>query len=94
MEERHVSTIDDRDIDELLHHDHYTVEEAAFLLGMDSKAINQAAHRHELVATCVDHHVISLRSGTGSAGCAPDSIRGCLRWRRRLGMGQDRIDCA
>lgn len=61
MEVRHVSTIDDRDFDELLHHDHYTVEEAAYLLGMDPKAINQAAHRHELAATCVDHHVISLR---------------------------------
>lgn len=48
-------------IEELLHHDHYTVEEAAYLLGMDPKVINQAAHRHELNAIFVDHHVIHVR---------------------------------
>lgn len=49
------------EIAELLHHDHYTVEEAAYLLGMDPSVLNQAAHRHELLATFVQHHVVNLR---------------------------------
>jgi len=49
------------DISELLHHDHYTVEEAAYLLGMDPAVLNQAAHRHELPAILAEHHVIHLR---------------------------------
>jgi transcriptional regulator with GAF, ATPase, and Fis domain len=48
------------DISTLLHQDHYTVEEAAFLLGMDPNVISQAAHRHELMATFVEHRVVSL----------------------------------
>lgn len=49
------------DISDLLHHDHYTVEEAAYLLGMDPGVLNQAAHRHELPAIFAEHHVIYLR---------------------------------
>ena len=61
MEEPFDATPDLSDIDELLHHDHYTVEEAAFLLGMDPNVLRQAAHRHELSAIFVDHHVIHVR---------------------------------
>jgi hypothetical protein len=61
MDERHLADPDLRDIDELLHHDHYTVEEAAFLLGIDPNVLSQAAHRHELAAIFVEHHVIHLR---------------------------------
>ncbi len=49
------------DIAELLHRDHYTVDEAAYLLGMDPDVLNQAAHRHELPAIFAEHHVIHLR---------------------------------
>lgn len=49
------------DVAELLHRDHYSVEEAAYLLGMDPEVLNQAAHRHELAAIFADHHVMHLR---------------------------------
>lgn len=49
------------DVSELLRRDHYTVEEAAYLLGMDPEVLNQAAHRHELAAIFADHHVTHLR---------------------------------
>jgi len=46
---------------ELLHHDQYTPEEAAFLLGIDPGVIHQAAHRHELPAIFAEHHVVYIR---------------------------------
>lgn len=49
-----------RDIHELLHHDQYTPEEAAFLLGMDVDALKQAAHRHELPAVIASHEVLYI----------------------------------
>ncbi len=49
------------DLSDLLHRDHYTVEEAAYLLGMAPEVLNQAAHRHELPAIFAEHHVIHLR---------------------------------
>jgi excisionase family DNA binding protein len=49
-----------RDFHELLHHEQYTPEEAAFLLGMDVEVIEQAAHRHELPAIFAGHHVMYI----------------------------------
>jgi len=45
---------------ELLQHDQYTPEEAAFLLGVDPGVINQVAHRHELPAIFAEHHVMYI----------------------------------
>lgn len=51
----------DRDLLELLHHDQYTPEDAAYLLGMDPRVIHQAAHRHELPAIFAGHDVLYIR---------------------------------
>lgn len=51
----------DRDLLELLHHDQYTPEDAAYLLGMDPDVIHQAAHRHELPAIFAGHDVLYIR---------------------------------
>jgi excisionase family DNA binding protein len=45
---------------ELLQHDAYTPEEAAYLLGMDVDVILQAAHRHTLKATFVGRDIVSI----------------------------------
>ena len=53
----------ERDVLELLHHDQYTPEDAAYLLGMDPDVILQAAHRHELPAIFAGHDVLYIRRG-------------------------------
>ncbi len=57
----HVNSLDRQTISDLLHRDHYRVDEAAYLLGIDPKVLNQAAHRHELPAIFAEHHVIHIR---------------------------------
>ena len=46
---------------ELLHHDHYSPEELARVLGMDLHLILHDAQRGELKAYIVDHHVLDVR---------------------------------
>ena len=48
---------------ELLAHDRYTPEEAAYLLGMDVDVIRQAAHRHHLKATFIGNDIVSIDRG-------------------------------
>jgi excisionase family DNA binding protein len=48
---------------ELLRHDSYTPEEAAYLLGMDLEVIQQAAHRHTLKATFIGKDIVSIDRG-------------------------------
>ena len=49
------------DLLELLHHDQYSPEDAAYLLGMDPDVILQAAHRHDLPAVFAGHDVLYIR---------------------------------
>jgi excisionase family DNA binding protein len=51
-------TVAQRDFSELLHHDQYTPQEAAFLLGMDVRVIYQAAHRGTLKAVLAGPDVL------------------------------------
>ena len=46
---------------ELLHHDHYSVEELAEVLDISQRMIEQAAFSGRLKAEIVDHHVISIK---------------------------------
>lgn len=46
---------------ELLHHDHYSPEELARILGMDIHLILHDAQRGELKAFIVDHRVLDIR---------------------------------
>ena len=48
---------------ELMQHDSYTPEEAAYLLGMDVEVIRQAAHRHTLKASFVGRDIVSIDRG-------------------------------
>jgi excisionase family DNA binding protein len=48
-------------VDELLHRNHYTVEELANLLGVSTHLVRHAALEKELRAYIVDHHVIDIR---------------------------------
>ena len=45
---------------ESIHHDHYSVEELAKLLGMSRSVIEHAAFTGELKAFVVDHHVLDI----------------------------------
>ncbi len=45
---------------ESIHHDHYSVEELAKLLGMSNAVIEHAAFTGELKAFVVDHHVLDI----------------------------------
>jgi excisionase family DNA binding protein len=53
-------TVERRDFSELLHHDQYTPQEAAFLLGVDVDVIYQAAHRGNLKAVIAGHDVLYI----------------------------------
>jgi excisionase family DNA binding protein len=48
---------------ELLRKDHYTPDEAAYLLGIDNDVINQAVHRGRLPALMVGNDIISIKRG-------------------------------
>ncbi len=48
------------DIENLLHHDHYTVDEAAYILGVNVDVLCQAAQRHELKAYFVNHTIVDI----------------------------------
>lgn len=48
------------EIEALLHHDHYTVDEAAYILGMNPDVLRQAAQRHELKAYFVNHAIVDI----------------------------------
>jgi hypothetical protein len=48
------------EIEALLHHDHYTVDEAAYILGMNPEVLCQAAQRHELKAYFVNHTIVDI----------------------------------
>jgi len=48
---------------ELLRHDRYTPEEAAYLLGMDVEVIQQAAHRGTLKASFIGRDIVSIDRG-------------------------------
>ena len=45
---------------EALHHDHYTPDELARLLGIGERVIHAAARRGELKAFIVNHHVLDI----------------------------------
>jgi hypothetical protein len=45
---------------ELLHHDHYSPDELARVLGMDIHVILQEARTNKLKAYIVDHHVLDI----------------------------------
>jgi excisionase family DNA binding protein len=49
------------ELEDALHHDHYSPEELAALLGMNLHTVEQAAHSGELRATIVDHRILSIR---------------------------------
>ena len=55
----HMSTRRD-EIEALLHRDHYTLEQAAYILGMNPEVICQAAQRHELNAYFVNHTIVDI----------------------------------
>jgi hypothetical protein len=46
---------------DLLHHDHYTVDEVARLLDISAHIIQHAAFSGELRAQILGHHILSLR---------------------------------
>ncbi len=46
---------------ELLHHDHYSPDELARVLGMDVKVILHDALRRELKSYIVNHQVLDIR---------------------------------
>jgi excisionase family DNA binding protein len=48
------------ELDEILRHDCYSPEELAVLLGVNRHTIEQAAHRGELRAEMLDHHIVSI----------------------------------
>ncbi len=48
------------DIESLLHHDHYSVDEAAYILGVNVEVLCQAAQRHELKAYFVNHVIVDI----------------------------------
>lgn len=46
---------------DLLHHDHYTADEVARLLGISVHIVQHAAFSGELRAQILGHHILSLR---------------------------------
>lgn len=50
-----------RNVSDLLHKDHYTPDEIAYLLGMDVNVILQAAHRHDLPAVFIGNDVATIK---------------------------------
>ena len=52
--------VEQRNVSELLHHDQYTPEEAAFLLGISVDVLYQAAQRRDLKAVIVGHDVLYI----------------------------------
>jgi hypothetical protein len=46
---------------ELLHHERYTADEVARLLGISVRVIRHAAFSGELRAQILEHHILSLR---------------------------------
>jgi hypothetical protein len=56
-----VTPIQPEDIIDLLHQDHYTPDELARLLGVDTHLIHQDAQTGRLKAYIVDHHVLDIR---------------------------------
>jgi len=52
--------VERRDISELLHHDQYTPQEAAFLLGINVDVLYQAAQRGDLKAVIAGHDVLYI----------------------------------
>ena len=45
---------------ESLHHDHYSVQELARLLGMGESIIEHAVFSGDLKAQMADHHIVSI----------------------------------
>lgn len=52
--------VEQRNISELLHHDQYTPQEAAFLLGISVDVLYQAAQRGDLKAVFAGHDVLYI----------------------------------
>ncbi len=49
--------------DELLQHDQYTPDEAAYLLGIDNDVIHQAVHRGRLKARMIGNDIFQIDRG-------------------------------
>lgn len=64
---------------ELLHHERYTVDEAARLLNINVNIIRHAAFAGELPARILGHHILSLRRADVMTWCLersrPDETR-------------------